>query len=96
MKYEKYKKNLRFYIYIFTNNIDIENTKKIASLCNVELIQNKNLLPIYDENINEYEYLTYLCNKGLKRRLNNKVTKEYQDRLDYELSIINKMNFCNI
>ena len=79
----------------FTIEKDIENTNKIASMCNVELNLNKNLLPVYDANIDAYEYLKYLCNKGLKRRLNNNVTKEYQTRLNYELKVIKEMNFCN-
>ena len=78
-----------------TNIEDISNTKKISELCNVELKENKNLLPIYDDSIDAYEYLKYLCNKGLNRRLNNNVPKQYYERLEYELSIINKMNFCN-
>lgn len=82
-------------ILYFTTKEDIENTNKISNMCHVELINNKNLLPIYDENIDEYEYLKYLCNKGLKRRLNNQVPKIYQDRLDYELKVIKEMNFCN-
>jgi DNA polymerase-3 subunit alpha len=74
---------------------DIENTRIISNLCNVELLQNKNLLPVYDSNIDAYKYLTYLCNKGLNRRLNNNIPKEYTERLNKELKIINKMNFCN-
>jgi len=82
-------------LYNFTIEKDIEITNQIANLCNVELTKSNNLLPIYDKNIDAYEYLKYLCNKGLKRRLNNQVTQEYQTRLDYELKIINEMNFCN-
>lgn len=74
---------------------DIEVSKKIADLCNVDLTYTKGLLPIYDPNIDAFEYLTYLCNKGLKRRLNNNVTTIYQERLDKELSIIKQMDFCN-
>ena len=74
---------------------DIINTKVISELCNVDISYTPNLLPIYDKKINAFEYLTYLCNKGLKRRLNNKVPNYYQERLNYELKIINKMNFCN-
>lgn len=74
---------------------DIINTNIIADLCNVEISYTKDLLPIYDPKIDAYEYLTYLCNKGLKKRLNNNVTEKYQQRLDYELKIINQMNFCN-
>lgn len=78
-----------------TTEIDIHTTQMIADLCNVELSYTPNLLPIYDESIDSFEYLKYLCNKGLNRRLKNKVEKKYQDRLEYELSIIKQMNFCN-
>lgn len=74
---------------------DIINTSIVADLCNVELSYTKDLLPIYDESINAYEYLKYLCTKGLKKRLNNNVKEEYVNRLEYELNIINQMNFCN-
>ncbi len=74
---------------------DIEKTKEIADQCTVELTYTKGLLPIYDKNIDAYEYLKYLCNKGLNRRLQNRVPDFYQKRLDYELSIIKQMDFCN-
>ncbi|MBR3161127.1 MAG: DNA polymerase III subunit alpha [Bacilli bacterium] len=74
---------------------DIINTSIISDLCNVELTYTKDLLPVYDESKDAYEYLTYLCNKGLNKRLNNNVDKVYKDRLEYELKIINQMNFCN-
>ena len=78
-----------------TTTIDINTTKEIVDLCNVEIGYTSNLLPIYDKNINAYDYLKYLCEKGLKRRLNNNVPEIYLTRLEKELSIINKMNFCN-
>ena len=45
--------------------------------------------------MNSYEYLKSLCEKGLNKRLNNNVSSEYKDRLEYELSVINKMGFCD-
>lgn len=75
--------------------IDIENTFNISNLCNVEITYTPNILPVYDQKIDAYSYLTNLCNKGLKRRLKDNVDKVYQDRLDYELKIINQMGFCN-
>ncbi len=74
---------------------EINNAKSIVNMCNVDIGYDPNLLPIYDENIDAFDYLSTLCNKGLKRRLNGNVTKEYQDRLNYELDVINKMDFCN-
>ena len=67
----------------------------IINSCNVILEYTPNLLPIYDKNINALEYLTTICNKGLKKRLNNNVPDVYQQRLNHELDIINKMGFCN-
>ena len=74
---------------------DIINSSIVADLCNVEISYTKDLLPIYDKTLNAYEYLSYLCNKGLAKRLDNKVTDIYKERLEYELKIINQMNFCN-
>ena len=74
---------------------DIQNSKHISDICNVEIKYTKNLQPIYKEGIDEFQYLTNLCQKGLNKRLNNNIEKKYQDRLDYELSVINKMGFCN-
>lgn len=73
----------------------INNIKYIVDNCNIILEYKDGLLPIYDEDIDEYEFLKNLCYKGINRRLNGNVTDEYKTRLDYELSVINKMGFCN-
>ena len=70
------------------------STNKIISMCNLEFPKKENLLPIYDVE-NPYLYLTNLSKKGLYKRLNGKVTLEYQNRLLYELETINKMGFAN-
>lgn len=44
---------------------------------------------------NADELLKEASNSGLKRRLNDKVTSLYQERLDYELSIIKEMHFSS-
>ena len=79
----------------FSSERDIINTSIISDLCNVKLSYTKDLLPIFDKNKDAYGYLKYLCNKGLSKRLNNKVTTKYTYRLEYELKIIKEMNFCN-
>ena len=78
-----------------SNKEDILNTKEISDMCNLTIGYKDGLLPVYDENINSFEYLSMLCNKGLKRRLNDNVSELYQNRLDYELSIIKQMGFCD-
>ena len=73
----------------------LENMENLASACNVQITKEEDLLPVYNEEIDAYEYLTKLCHKGLNRRLNNTVPDAYLTRLNYELDIINKMGFCN-
>lgn len=73
----------------------LENMENLASNCNVQITKEEDLLPIYNEEIDAYEYLTKLCHKGLNRRLNNNVPDTYITRLNYELDVINKMGFCN-
>ena len=80
---------------LITTEEDINATRKISDLCNVELTFTKDLLPIYDKTIDAYEYLKYLCFKGLKRRLKDNVEEKYLKRLEKELSIIKQMDFCN-
>lgn len=75
------------------DNSDIENINNIINSCNLELTYNNELLPIYDKNINSKEYLHQLSHKGLKRRLNNNVPKEYLNRLEMELKVIDEMGF---
>ena len=45
--------------------------------------------------VESFEYLSVLCNKGLTKRLSgtNKKYDEYKKRLDYELSVIKKMQY---
>ena len=79
-----------------SNNLGLNNTNNIADNCNFEFKDNGNLLPIYKvENGNSFEYLQNLSIKGLSKRLNNSISKEYKERLLYELNIINDMGFSN-
>ena len=73
---------------------DLRNTDVLASKCNVSL-NYLTTLPEYKNknNIPSKDYLVSLCKEGLRRRLKNNVTKQYADRLDYELSVILKMHF---
>ena len=63
-------------------------------MCNLEIKFNNDLLCVYPVD-DAYAYLKELCIKGLKDKFGTTVAKIYQDRLKYELDIINKMGFCN-
>lgn len=75
--------------------IDKNNMINIAESCNVVFKFNESLLPIYDNTQDMDKYLTDMCYKGLNKRLDGKVSKEYIDRLNYELDVIKSMGFTN-
>ena len=70
-----------------------KNMDYIQKSCNVKIEYTKGLLPIYDSKIDSKEFLCNLALKGLNKRLDNNVTDEYKERLEYELKIIDQMGF---
>ena len=72
-----------------------DHTLLIAERCNVTLREGENLLPQFEVPAGESEdsWLTKLSNLGLADRMNGDVTPAYQERLDYELSVMIKMGF---
>jgi DNA polymerase-3 subunit alpha len=72
----------------------LENTIRIAEKCNLEIDFRHAQLPEYkvppEHNVNTY--LKELCYKGLNERY-SKATKQLKERLEYELSVIKKMEF---
>lgn len=69
----------------------VNNSLKLSDMCNFAIEHNL-YMPKYDVEDSK-EYLINLSRKGLSKRLNGNVTKEYEDRLKYELNIILKMHF---
>ncbi|MCE9676113.1 DNA polymerase III subunit alpha [Paraclostridium bifermentans] len=72
----------------------LDNTSKIAQMCNVEFDFNTIHLPQYDvpDGYTPQAYLRMLCFKGLKERY-KKPSQEILDRLEYELGVIEKMGY---
>ena len=85
----------------------IENTQKIAELCNFEFVLGKTQLPYFEvpEGKTPEDYLKELCYQGLEKRLqptHHPLThhptlnrKEVIDRLEYELSVIKQTGFAS-
>ncbi len=68
----------------------------LTNLINIELPNYPVLIPHYDSNIkNSYKYLENLAIKGLYKRLGKDVSKEYKDRLLYELKVIKDMGYVD-
>ena len=72
-----------------------DNTLWIAERCNITMREGENLMPQFEVPKGETEasWLTELANQGLADRLGGVIPPEYQERLDYELSVMIKMGF---
>ena len=76
----------------------IENTVKIAEKCNFEFEFGVTKLPNYDvpeEFKTHQEYFRKLCYDGMKRRYGENPDKSIMDRLEYEISVIEKMGYVD-
>ena len=74
----------------------IDNTQKIADRCNVEIEFGVTKLPHFDvpEGYDSWTYLNKLCHEGLVSRYPDK-HEELLPKLDYELSVIQKMGYVD-
>ncbi len=76
----------------------IENTVKIAEKCNVEFEFGHTILPNYDvpkEFKTHYDFLRKLCEDGIKNRYGENPSKEILDRMEFEISVIEKMGYVD-
>ena len=83
---------------LFPDNPDaIENTAKIADMCNVEIEFGKLKLPHFEVPNNEdhYEYFRRQCYEGLYKKYGKTPDADTVKRLDYELDVINNMGFVD-
>ncbi|MCS7173423.1 MAG: DNA polymerase III subunit alpha [Armatimonadetes bacterium] len=73
----------------------LQSTLEIAERCSVEIELNVPKLPDFPvpEGFTPQSYLRYLCEEGL-RRLYPQITPEIRERLEYELSVIEKMGYA--
>ncbi len=72
---------------------EYENTMKFSNLINIELPPIDIHIPKYKDD--SVKYLRALAKKGLEKRFDGNVTEKYKERLKYELSIIEKMNYVD-
>ena len=107
--YKKDEESFKILDSIRNNNtkVELQELKKISDedkkineifikLIDIEIEKNKRHIPVYKTDVNDsFKYLYALCHKGLEKRFNNDVKKEYIDRLNYELDVIKKMGFVD-
>lgn len=75
----------------------IENTQKIADMCNFDFEFGKTKLPNFTvpDGISHFDYMRDICYKGLFERYGENPKKEYTDRLEYELAVIKDMGYID-
>jgi DNA polymerase-3 subunit alpha len=75
----------------------LENTQKVVDQCNFEMKLGETLLPHFDvpEGYNPETYLRFLTEAGLKKRFGDNITQEQTDRMNYELSVIEKTGYAS-
>lgn len=75
----------------------VENTQKIADMCNVEFEFGNTKLPHFEvpNNMDHFEYFKNQCFYGLSVHKGDNPPQEYIDRLNYELDVINKMGYVD-
>lgn len=75
----------------------LENTVKIADMCNLEFTFGEHHLPEFklpEGETSSDEYFIKLCEQGFRRRYPN-ADKSLRDRLDSEIKMIQKMGFVD-
>ncbi len=72
----------------------IENSVKIADMCNVEIILGKWIMPVFDvpKGKTTAEFLKEKVDSGMKERY-LEITPEMQERVEHELSVILKKHY---
>lgn len=80
---------------IFPKDLEaLDNTNKIADMCNFDFEFHTYHLPKYDVpyGLSAKEYLQKLCDEGINKRY-EVVDEKIRQRLDYELSVIDNMGY---
>jgi len=74
----------------------IENTQKIADMCNFEFVLGQTKLPSFPvpDGKTDYDYLRELCEKGFERKKLERNTQTV-DRMNYEIEVIKKTGFSS-
>ena len=74
----------------------LDNTAKIADMCNLEFVFNEYHLPSFDvpEGYTNETYFRKLCYEGFAERY-AAPPEDYRQRLEYEIDVISRMGYVN-
>jgi len=74
----------------------IENTNKVADMCNMDFVFGQVHLPAFEvpEGFTSDSYIRHLFFEGIKAKY-SEITEEINERAEYELSVITKMGYAD-
>lgn len=75
-------------------SINDKNIDTIISECNLKIKSENDLLPIYENNLDNNDLLKNMALEGLKKRVID-ISDSYLKRLNYELDVISKMGYSD-
>lgn len=75
----------------------VEASAEIAEKCNLDFQFGNTILPHFEvpNGQDHFEYFKNECYKGLYQKVGDNPPREYTDRLDYELGVVNKMGYVD-
>ena len=75
----------------------LATTAEIAAKCELEIELGGRHLPGFTspEGMSNEQYLRKLCSEGMIKRFGDNPSKEYADRLEYEIGVISRMGFVD-
>ncbi|MCX6763030.1 MAG: DNA polymerase III subunit alpha, partial [Candidatus Moranbacteria bacterium] len=75
----------------------IANTMRVAEMCNLEIELGNIKLPFYEvpDGFTPETYLRKLCDEGLTERFGVNIAQEHSDRMEYELSVVEKTGYAS-
>ncbi|KKT95442.1 MAG: DNA polymerase III DnaE, DNA polymerase III subunit alpha [Parcubacteria group bacterium GW2011_GWC1_45_14] len=75
----------------------LENTQKVVELCDFHLKLGETQLPHFEvpEGFTDVTYLRHLTKEGLEKRYKGQHTNVHEERMDYELSVIEKCGYSS-
>ncbi len=95
---EFYMKSEKEMLELFANVPQaVENTAKIADMCNVEFEFGKIKLPKFTvEGVTDnVDYFRKLCYKGMEKRYGENPDSDITERMEYELDVITRMGYVD-
>ena len=75
----------------------ISNTQLVVDQCNFQLKLGETQLPHFNvpEGYTDMSYLRHLCEEGLRKRFGENIEPKHLDRMEYELSVIEKTGYAS-